>query len=349
MSIAALLKKIIRDNQFSPDSIAKLEVKLFHEGDRLLPYLVQFTVLLFLSTVIATYGIIQDSTATVIGAMLVAPLMTPILATTAALVMGRLKRVYASALIVLGGILIAIATSFFIGFLTVQVISVTGNSQISARISPNIDDLMVALAAGAVGAFATARDDVADSLPGVAIAIALVPPLAVVGLALSQGEFGAAWGAFLLFITNLLSILLAGGLVFALFNLADASIQEKDITKQAQRKAYMYIGIGILLVAIPLSLTTYKVTRDSIMQNRGQTAVNQWLDQTELEYELVGVKVFDNSMDITVAGADAPPSIEELKQNIQVIAPHFDDVVLEVNLSQEVPVVGNEVENTEVE
>ncbi len=79
-----------------------------------------------------------------------------------------------------------IGVSFLIGSITVNVISMTENSQIAARIRPNLDDLFVAIAAGAAGAFAYSRDDVADSLPGVAIAIALVPPLSVVGLTLSQ-------------------------------------------------------------------------------------------------------------------------------------------------------------------
>ena len=80
----------------------ELEIKLFFEGDRRQAYLVRFVVLLFLSTVIATSGVLSDSTATVIGAMFIAPLMTPILATTAALIMGQPSRARASVAIVTG-------------------------------------------------------------------------------------------------------------------------------------------------------------------------------------------------------------------------------------------------------
>jgi uncharacterized hydrophobic protein (TIGR00271 family) len=175
-----------------------LESKLFFEGDRRRPYLVRFTVLLFLSTIIATYGVLSDSTATVIGAMIIAPSMTPILATTAALVMGKARLATHYILIVIGGLIMTIVISIVIGWITFDVISVTQNSQIASRTAPNLDDLIVALAAGAAAAFAYSRSDVADSLPGVAIAIALVPPLSVVGVTLSQGEWSSAAGAMLM-------------------------------------------------------------------------------------------------------------------------------------------------------
>jgi uncharacterized hydrophobic protein (TIGR00271 family) len=184
--------------RFTPENLPDLESKLFFEGDRRRPYLVRFTVLLFLSTIIATYGVLSDSTATVIGAMIIAPSMTPILATTAALVMGKARLATHYILIVIGGLIMTIVISIVIGWITLDVISVTQNSQIASRTAPNLDDLIVALAAGAAAAFAYSRSDVADSLPGVAIAIALVPPLSVVGVTLSQGEWSSAAGAMLM-------------------------------------------------------------------------------------------------------------------------------------------------------
>lgn len=82
---------ILHDNRFTEEDLPDFENKLFFKGSRLRPYLVRFTVLLFLSTVIATFGVINDSAATVIGAMIIAPLMTPIMATAAALVMGKVN------------------------------------------------------------------------------------------------------------------------------------------------------------------------------------------------------------------------------------------------------------------
>lgn len=337
MSALSTLQSILRDNKFTPDNVSELEGKLFFEGDRTRAYLVRFTVLLFLSTIIASFGVMQDSTATVIGAMIVAPLMTPILATTAALVMGQLKRIKHSGLIVIYGIAMVILTSFIIGLITIVVISPTANSQIASRISPSLDDLVVAIAAGAVGAFAYSRDDVADSLPGVAIAIALVPPLCVVGIMLSQANWTAAWGATLLFLTNLLSILLAGGFVFALLNLGHASVT-KDVTKEKQRKAYKYIGFAVLLVAIPLSLTTFKVTRDSVIQTRVHDVTADWLDSSNTDLELEDVTVFGKTVNITLNGSSDPESLEELGAAIRESSPRLDNAGLRIKVSKEIPV-----------
>ncbi len=93
------------------------------------------------------------------------------------------------------------------------IISFTYNSQITSRVAPGLLALITALASGAAGAYIIMREEIADSMGGVAIAISLVPPLCVVGIALSQGNWEAAGGAMLLFLTNFLAILLAGGVV----------------------------------------------------------------------------------------------------------------------------------------
>ena len=132
----AVVSDILRDNRYQPDDIPVLEGKLFFEGDRRRRYLVRFTVLLFLATVIAANGVIEDSTATVIGAMIIAPLMTPILATTAALVMGNGTRAWQSFLLVVAGVLGVIAVSAALGAMAVHVLDFHSNSQITGRVSP---------------------------------------------------------------------------------------------------------------------------------------------------------------------------------------------------------------------
>jgi uncharacterized hydrophobic protein (TIGR00271 family) len=333
-----VLSQILRDNRFTPENLPDLESKLFFEGDRRRPYLVRFTILLFLSTIIATYGVLSDSTATVIGAMIIAPLMTPILATTAALVMGRTKWAGDSILIVVGGIIMTIVVSMIIGWITFDVISVSLNSQIASRTAPNLDDLIVALAAGAAGAFAYSRSDVADSLPGVAIAIALVPPLSVVGVTLSQGEWGSAAGASLLFLTNLLSILLAGGVVFAILNLSGAAVEGRDLTKERQRKVYTYIAIGVLLIAVPLAVATFSVARSSSAQSQISDVTLDWLDSNQSDLELDEVNVFNNNVEIILHGSARPEPISELREDLEEAFPQMEDATLRINVARSVPV-----------
>jgi uncharacterized hydrophobic protein (TIGR00271 family) len=179
----------MRTNRFDPEYLPSFESKLFFEGERKNRQMVNFIVLLALATVIATYGVVTDSTAAVIGAMIIAPLMTPIMAAAAAVTMGSTIRLGQALRLVtfgiLGVIVLAMLLTFFIPD---SMISFPTNSQITSRVSPGLLDLMIALAAGAAGAYAIGRQEIADSLAGVAIAISLVPPLSVVGISLAKGQ-----------------------------------------------------------------------------------------------------------------------------------------------------------------
>jgi uncharacterized hydrophobic protein (TIGR00271 family) len=171
---------VIRENRFTPEDVPCFEAKLFFEGAARRKYFEQFGVLLVLATIIATLGVLSDSTATVIGAMIIAPLMTPIMATAEALVTGRMGRASRSLLLVAVGVLSVIGLSWLMGTVYTGVISFDSHSPILGRISPRMIDLIATLASGAAGAFCMSREDISDSLPGVAISISLVPPLCVV-------------------------------------------------------------------------------------------------------------------------------------------------------------------------
>ena len=309
-----IFRNIIDDNRFTPEDVPDFEGKVFFEGVKRRVNRERFAVLLLLSTVIATYGVIGDSTATVIGAMIIAPLMTPIMATAAGLVMGDMRRAGRSILMVILGVSAVIFTAWLIGsFLSTAIISFTDNTQITSRVSPTLTDLAVALASGAAGAFAMSRSDVADSLPGVAISIALVPPLAVVGLALAGGEWSDATGAFLLFLTNFLSILLAGGGTFALLGLSAASTSE--LVGSARRKAFIYIAIGTLLVAIPLGITSYSVARESKIEIQTKELAQEWLQDTT--FVISRIEANGNLVTVVISGFGAPPPIGDLGEDFQ--------------------------------
>jgi len=305
--------ELFRENKFTPEDVPSFEKKLFFEGVRQRPYLVRFVVLIFLSTVIASGGIIIDSTATVIGAMIIAPLMTPIIATAAAVVMGTRGRALNSLLLVGAGVALVIFVSWFAGNLDTGVISYTSDTQITGRISPRLADLMIALASGAAGAFAMSRDDIADSLPGVAISISLVPPLCVVGIALSDGQWPAAFGALVLFLTNFLSILLAGGIVLALLGLE--RVTARTLPRQARRRAFLVIALGILLVSIPLGLTSGRVARETITVSRTARIAQEWVAQSE--YEVRKVEARDDEVTVLIAGKGSPPATSELVSELE--------------------------------
>lgn len=302
------LSRMLRDNRFRPEDVPNFESKLFFAGERKRPYLERFFTLLILATIIATAGVLGDSTATVIGAMIVAPLMTPIMATAAALIMGNMPRTLNRLGLVLAGVFVVIILSWLFGFFYPGIILFEENSQITARIPPRFIDLIAALASGAAGAFCMSRDDIADSLPGVAISISLVPPLCVVGIAISGSDWDAATGAFILFITNFLAILLAGGAVLAVLGLNSAAMNEVKGT--ARRKAFALIIIAVLLVMIPLVITGNKITEETFTELQARRAAVQWT--TGSDFRMRQVLASGNTVYIAMVGHGDPPEFDDL-------------------------------------
>ncbi|MDH5290548.1 MAG: TIGR00341 family protein, partial [Acidimicrobiia bacterium] len=175
------------------------------------PWARSFAVLLTLSVMVAVMGLSADSAAVVIGAMLIAPLMGPVLAVAASLAMTLRRHTVVS----LVKVVAATVWSVVLAYALSRALPGTAlSAEALARTQPDVRDLLVALAAGAAGAYATVRRDVSAALPGVAVAVALVPPLATVGISLEAGKADLVAGAFLLYITNLAAIVFAGVMVF---------------------------------------------------------------------------------------------------------------------------------------
>ena len=174
-----------------------------------------FGALISLSTLIAALGLVRDSAAVVIGAMLVAPMMTPLVAMGFALVQGNLKLIRSALRSVAWGFAIALLIGASIGLvLRFFAPGLEISEQMLDRGSPNFLDLVVALASGVAAAYAMGRPNLISALPGVAIAAALVPPIATSGLALTMGDLTLAGGASLLFFTNIVAIVLGTAITF---------------------------------------------------------------------------------------------------------------------------------------
>lgn len=171
-----------------------------------------YVTLMILSTILATFGLFADSTPVIIGAMILAPLMSPIMA----MGMGLVRRGER-------GLLSSSVRSFLIGVglalgcavvMTLVTPLRTVNNEIGTRLNPTLLDMGVAVISGVAGAYAHARAEVAKSLAGVAIAVALVPPLAVAGVGIGWWDWGVFSGAGLLFVTNFAGMVLAASATF---------------------------------------------------------------------------------------------------------------------------------------
>jgi uncharacterized hydrophobic protein (TIGR00271 family) len=211
----------------------------------------EYVSMLAFAGLIALFGLLQNSVAVIIGAMLISPLMNPILAAALALILGdwSLGRRAASALAwSIGGV---IALTCLVAWLT-PLKQVT--PEILARTNPNLLDLLIAVLAGLAGTLALRGGPVSLTIiPGVAIAVAVIPPLAVVGFSLSTRHGAMAWGGFLLFITNLVSILISAALVFRLMGFAPHERTEEGRAKLRKRIAVS--TLVLIILAVPLMQT----------------------------------------------------------------------------------------------
>jgi uncharacterized hydrophobic protein (TIGR00271 family) len=246
-----------------PD-LARMRSELLFDGPERGRKLSRFWALLLLAAVIATAGVISDSTATVIGAMIVAPLMTPILGTVLSVVTADLRNLARSALLVVGGAAAVVLLAWVIGRLIPFPVIADTNAQVAGRVHPRMIDLVAALATGAVGSFALVRSDVSDTLPGVAIAISLVPPLAVVGLTLESGRPHQSSGAMLLFLTNVAAILLSGLVVMAVYRVRAVAMKDRARSRLSSRAATFVVVGAVIALVIPLAAASERITTEAL-------------------------------------------------------------------------------------
>jgi uncharacterized hydrophobic protein (TIGR00271 family) len=164
-----------------------------------------FQALICLSTMIASLGLLQNSGAVTIGAMLVAPLMTPLIGMGLAMSHGNITLLREAGKAVILGFLLAFTLGFVIGWL-IPDMQIT--AEMRNRCAPQVLDLLVAFVSGVAAAYALGRPNLSSALPGVAIAAALVPPIATAGITASVGAWSLSAGALLLFVTNIVAIIL---------------------------------------------------------------------------------------------------------------------------------------------
>jgi uncharacterized hydrophobic protein (TIGR00271 family) len=218
---------------------------------------IDYIVMMLLAATLASLGLLQGSTAVVIGAMLVAPLMGPLVAAGLALAQGN-SSLFRSALSVCGtGILLGLGASLFFGVINP---GFEASMEIEARGNPDVLDLFIALASGMVAAYAMGRPNVSGTLAGVAIAAALLPPLAVVGIALTNDELTIAANAAILFATNLVAIILGAALIFRLLGMHVASSEAGE--PRWVRRATMVFTLLAVILAAPLLLNVLEKGRE---------------------------------------------------------------------------------------
>jgi uncharacterized hydrophobic protein (TIGR00271 family) len=250
-----------------------------------------YFLLVMLSCSISTFGLVTDSPAVIIGAMLVAPLMSPILGLSLATVTGK-EQLFKRAVMALSvGILLSLALSALWGWLARILpfdLLVTLPGEVMARTHPTPFDLGIALAGGAAAAYALANPRLSAALPGVAIATALMPPLCTIGIGIATAHWDVAFGATLLFITNLAAISFAGILVFVALGFRPRN-QSVLLWKSVPR-SLVISAVLVLIVTVPLVLLTLRLVGQAryskLVQDTVATEMATLADAQLLEVDL---------------------------------------------------------------
>jgi uncharacterized hydrophobic protein (TIGR00271 family) len=310
----------------SQADIQRMRNDLFFEGAERNRRLSRFWLLLPLAAVIASAGVVSDSTATVIGAMIVAPLMTPILGIVLAVVLGDGTNLRRSVLLVVAGIAAVVAIGWLAGLFVPYPVVAATNSQVAARVTPRVVDLIAALATGAVGAVALSRSDISDTLPGVAIAISLVPPLAVVGLTLESGAPRQALGAFLLFVTNVAAILASGIVVMACYRVHH--LFGRGPAESRYGVAVAVVAVLLLAVIVPLKINSDRIDQTTVRQSEVQAVAGRWA--SDVGWSVIGVTAHGDQVLVEATGPQPAPSLTQLRQDLN--AAGLTGVNIRVNL-----------------
>ncbi len=301
------------------DAVDESEVKrmrdlVLFEGSAAKKKLIKFFSLLILAASIATYGLLGDSVAVVIGAMIIAPLMLPIVGVAFGLSIGDSLAIKHTLLVSLGGIITTIAVGFILALPLINIFQVENISQIMIRTSPGLIDLLASLFTGVAGAFALSRRDVSDTLPGIAIAISLVPPLANVGILLAFSNYTMAMGSLLLFMTNYFAILLTGASLFGFMGFTKAAILKQPTIRWKGVAISMFM---LILISLPLGYNGYNIYINNSINQNVNLAVNDWLEGSEYELLSVDAETIDNIVIVRIVGEGEIPPLEELEQRIR--------------------------------
>lgn len=275
-----------------------------------------YVVLMTLSTILATFGLFSDSSPVIIGAMILAPLMSPIISLSMG-VLRQDRQLMKSSLVTVS---IGLGVGYLFSIILTLITPLSDlNAEISARTNPNIIDLGIAVISGVAGAYAHSKEEIAKTLAGVAIAVALVPPLAVSGIGIGWGDWSVFFGSFLLVITNLTGMVLAGSLTFLLAGYSPFRIA---------RKGLLISSFIVIALSVPLGYGFYKL----VQENRIINSINH---RTIENIEVKDVTVLDyNPLKLSVKLVSDSPITEEdlelIKNELEEILER--EIILEIDI-----------------
>ena len=268
-----------------------------------IPSLIYY-ILLGVSGLIAGFGLLSNSAAVVVGAMLVSPLMMPIFGIAVSLISGEMRLLRRAMTAEFGGVFLVLLLTYLLGLMP---FSLEITPEMLARTRPNLLDLFVAVFAGFAGCMATLDERISPALPGVAIATSLTPPLATSGLSLAFGSYQGAWGSFLLFFANFLAILIVAAGIFSLAGLIDKG---EVVSKKIVLRRFLTPIIG--LIAVSILLTDYlfgMINHWQTLKVANRVIVEQLADEASTAIEKVVLDDNDTGDSVNILAVIRAPRV----------------------------------------
>ena len=322
--------------------------ELTTRAEELAPANSTFFAFLLLSTIIATTGLLLDSAATIIGAMVVAPLMGPAISASVGAVLDEPAMRKRGSRLQVTGLLAAIVTAAVMGWLLQQTVLIPPGldirtiPQVAERTSPNVLSLFLALGSGLAGAISVIRG-AGSALVGVAIAVALIPPAATAGLGIAFGLPGVAIAATVLVVVNLLAINVSALLLLYAAGFRPLETRDMTAVRSAVYSRIVAIAIGIAVLSLVLGAVTWTTFQAQLLEQDTQEILREDVAEAGIEgVELVDVTVDYEPIDMLLGrepqvnvligiprGLEAPPDLAQ-RWDDQLTAELGRDVVVRV-------------------
>ena len=310
---------------------------------------IRFYTMVVLSTMIAGFGLTMNSTAVIIGAMLVAPLMTPIFGMALALIRSDARLLGRAARAEIVGVFAAILMGLIIGKLYP---ALEPTPEMLSRTQPQLFDLLVAVFSGFAGAYALVDEKISPALPGVAIATAIVPPLANTGLCFAVGAYAGGVGSFLLFFSNFLSILLVASVVFGFFGMAG---RYHELSRQVIIKRFALPITGFLLIALVLSHTLYQISKDRHIKSTIENVlIEELADLPSVSFDKMIYEVDDDEIQILTHAHTAtvipPTQVSKIQKRLSEELKQHTELIIRSNIAHTVAALDSmdQVKNTDL-
>lgn len=311
-------------NKFHLDDADRLQISEIINQDS------QFTTLywvqMVLSSIIASFGLLQNSVAVVIGAMLIAPLLQPIQGIAFAVIRGDGRKFWHNFSALLGSIILGAGIGYLATIITPIRFETT---EVLARTAPNVLDLFIAIASAVIAFLALSYKKLSSSLAGVAMAASLIPPLCVVGITLALGNIALAWGSMFLFITNVLAIILVGAFVFFIYGFEP--YYEKD--KIDAFKGVSILVALVIIISIPLTSTLIGFTRSLKIEKTAREHFERTLSHVLPSATITSFSADTRSTDIQISTVITLPEDETFYAELQETVSNSLSEVLEKDVT----------------